>query len=261
MPTIPEVCANVKGPHTWRGLSKIGYGMAKRILMARFPKAKPDGVFAKGSGAHAFYQQTMFPEGTTFKEGLTVTGMDNCPMQIPPFEVVGHEQYVFIAIGGVMRWSPIDTLVYYPDTNTFGVWDYKSKKNGKYGKKTVFDDYLTEPDAEHMLQVQLYLDRFTDGVAPTGHIFYIDNDDWSHVKVAEVEADPPAVQEAISKEERVALFDEGENWLDVIDCLHSKWCEKGYCDWQAECLARCQYAAGVDLADMDAVRHYLGAKP
>jgi len=81
MVSIAERFEEVKGDHTFRGLSSAGYGMAKQILMKEVKHTKPYGVFAKGTLVHELYQQKIFPEGHYFDE-FTLVGMDYKPFTI-----------------------------------------------------------------------------------------------------------------------------------------------------------------------------------
>jgi len=270
MTTIKKLIQNAQEPHSKRGLSSCGLGAAKQIIQ-KDPLISerdnlPFGVFQKGKEGHRYFQEHVFPDGAIIYN-LTLKSVD-CgqkyddygDIDLPEIEIIGHEQNIYLMIGGKMRKSSMDTVILNITDNEFEIWDYKFKSYFTFKN-------LKGAEDENREQVNLYIHQFQkmlkgagiDIPCRTGRLIYILDSDWVKVKVATFYYDEKVALNTIDRLELVEEVrdnphDHGHLWSELAakKCLYWKWCK--YCDGKMFCLRRFSKEFKVQFGDHDQVR-------
>ena len=251
-----DVFAQAQEPHTWRGFSGGGAPLAKQIgYKLKWNSKKPFGIFASGTMIHQLYQETLFKAGMKFDE-IPEWGIHE------PFEIVGHEQVVYAMINWEMRWSPIDTVVYYPETEEFEIWDWKSMG---YGFKS-----LCAAKPENIRQVNFYVENFPMDNVRGGRLIYVNTFNTMETKSYTFDYDVALAKlfsMQLTEVDKFAQNPSADDWHCKTPCLfdngYSKPCP-AYCGIEEYCLELFRGEFDRDFADHKSVRRYLkkeGLKP
>lgn len=180
--------------HHGRGWSHVGNCIGAYCLSKLYPEIaakQPKGAMYPGTMCHEFFQNYVFIAGSTFLH----------------YEILGHEQEVFVMLkNGRHRMSPIDTLFWDPEEESFWVVDYKSSKA---------DNLLwTETDAKigNRMQINLYayaLQQQNPLMKVGGYmVFYINKENYDRFQVHKYDVDLELAKDAIDR------LNMGDQWLN-----------------------------------------------
>jgi len=251
---IEERFKEINEDHTWRGFSSCGYGLAKQYLdkLHKNENKKPYGIFTLGKEAHRFYQTKVFPAGKFFEEFEFQTPRG--PIILRNFEVMEHEQLVHFQINGIRRWSPIDTMFYFKDTDQILIVDYKTISPWGFKK-------IEQAKRENRLQANIYAYKYAkmSGIkCPNYMIIYINDVNWMDLKCCISKGDPIMARKT---QERLRKVDhETEilaDWPKAATCLNT-W---GYCGKYGDCMKYClplfEKHFGRHFKDHNEIRKYI----
>jgi len=267
--TLAERRKVIEAPHSPRGQSTIGESEGKQYLKKYHYKPEegwrdPSGIFRRGNAQHGDVQFEILPCGIIYPNGLVELGIEEC------FEVVAVENPVFSIYGPEMSWSPIDVLLWLPDSRRFIIVDIKSK-DWKFNPPK-------EPDPKHIAQVNNYAHQFPSSIKryridendklvestyrfrekPDQIVLYISSGDWNAWIPFYHKYDKELALTCIENKVRV-LSDKPRKWSQAATCLwemkYKNFCK--YCPNPEECLRRFGEEYDEDFEDQDEVRKHV----
>lgn len=167
-------------PHLSRGLSSHGSCIAKQAFTRLFPDKLGDddqGAMIRGKAFHTLMQGSL-PSGTV------IDGR---------WEIIGHEQYVFVVVDGEQRRSPIDTLVFDMKENRFEIWDWKNTRKDL--------KYVHELDRNYRYQANKYAAVFYTAYGagtqpPLCRVIFANAANWAEFKEFSWVMDPNLAKES-----------------------------------------------------------------
>lgn len=253
---IKDIASQYEDPHTWRGLSSVGYPLGRLYLMWTYGNTleKPTGIFNIGKVIHEHYQTKVFPAGSVIDDGIEEFGI------YEPVEVVAHEVPVFLRLG-ILFWSPIDTLFYLPKSDKFIIVDYKTSSQNPYS--------LKEPKKMNVDQINLYSHLFKSPIREDEHpdqiIVYISKYNIYNIKAFWHKYDRELAEKSIRKLVDLANLNAGtlslKYWHKYVPCL---WDNLGfkkpcpaYCDVKDFCLQLFRDEFEQHFRDHDEVRKFM----